>query len=120
MNKVLFVYKDKAQKTVLQSIEYNVTDNIVCEVLTDYPVIEQKDGYYGYYTLDDNGNVMVVYNELPKTEIDILREENEALQERLAFIQESDADNILLINDLQLALEELQLRLATLENGGAN
>lgn len=120
MNKVLFVYKDKAQKTVLQSIEYNITDNIVCEILTDYPKIEQKDGYYGYYALDDNGNVMVVYNESPKTEIDILREENEALQERLAFIQESDADNILLINELQLSLEELEEKINTLENGGIN
>lgn len=49
-----------------------------------------------------------------------LKEENEALQERLAFIQESDADNILLINDLQLELEELKEKIATLENGGAN
>lgn len=49
-----------------------------------------------------------------------LREENEALQERLAFIQESDADNILLINELQLSLEELEEKINTLENGGIN
>ena len=88
MNKVLFVYKDKEQKTVLNWHEYTVTDNIKCEILSEYPQIEEIEGQYGYYSLDEEGNVIVKYTELPKTEVELLKLENEALEERLCAMQE--------------------------------
>lgn len=115
MGKILFVYKDKEQKKILNYHEYAVTDNIVCEMLTEYPKIKKRENGYEYYALDDEGNLIIKYEEYPKSEVEILREENLALEERLAFLQESEASNILFINDLQLTIEELQTKIDNLE-----
>lgn len=116
MEKILFVYKDKEQKKILNYHEYAVTDNIVCEMLTEYPKIKKMENGYEYYALDDEGNLIVKYEEYPKSEVDLLREENANLHERLCYVQEVDAENVLMINDLQLLVEELQAQITEINN----
>ena len=95
MNKKLFIYKDIEQKNILEMREYNTTDNIIAEVLSDYPIIEEIEGKIGKYVLDDDGNIIVEYTDIPKSEVELLQEENQQLEQRMCELQETLASFIL-------------------------
>ena len=88
MNKKLFILRDKAQNKLMFYQEYDTTENIDIEIITDYPEIKQYEDKDGRYILNEEGNIAVEYVDLPKSEFDILKEENEDLKQKMCELQE--------------------------------
>ena len=79
--KRLLVCKDAEQNTILIQQILNETDNITYSIVDNPPLIEHVEGKIGEYALDANGNVIVVYKDIQKTEVELLKEDNEALKQ---------------------------------------
>ena len=95
MKKRLLILTDKEQNTLLETKILNETDNITYTIVDNPPVIEEIDGKIGKYVLGDNGKLTVKYTDIPKTDIEILQEENDALTQRMSELQETLASFIL-------------------------
>lgn len=89
----LLICKDFKSNAILESKNLNETDSIKYLVIEDAPEIEQREGYTGHYELDSNGEIIVVYEEIPKTEIELIKEQLLATQMTIIEITE-DMDSV--------------------------
>lgn len=79
----LLICKDNEQNSLLESRKLEETDNIKYTIVENPPEIEEVDGKIGYYALDDNGNIIVKYKDIPKSKEDELGEQVNKLKEEL-------------------------------------
>ena len=77
----LLICKDSEQNTLLESRLLNETDNIKYYIIEDAPEIEYREGYYGKYSLDENGEVYIEYVEIPPSKEEELQEQINDLQD---------------------------------------
>ena len=77
----LLICKDSEQNTLLETRLLNETDNIKYYIIEDAPIIEEREGYYGKYALDENGEVYVEYIEIPPSKEEELQEQINDLQD---------------------------------------
>ena len=105
----ILILKDSEQNTLLETRLLKETDNIKYTILENPPEIEQREGYTGRYDFDTEGNLIVVYEKIPKTEIELIKEE---LAAEKARNEELEAANFELV-DYVLSLDE---RLTNIEN----
>lgn len=73
--KRLLICKDIEQKTVLEVRELNETENIVFEIVDNPPEPEHKDGFNYIYALNEKGELELQYKEIPKSELEELKEQ---------------------------------------------
>ena len=81
MSKRLLICKDSEQNTLLEARLLNETDNIRYYIIEDAPEIEYREGYYGKYSLDENGEVYIEYVEIPPSKEEELQEQINDLQD---------------------------------------
>ena len=98
----LLICRDFEQKTVLSYDVLNETDNIRYEIVEDAPVIEERENEIGKYVLDENGDLQVVYEEKPKSQLDLIQEQLKQILASTATISE---DNLLNM-DLLIGTDE--------------
>ncbi|WP_410496400.1 hypothetical protein QTL86_02730 [Cellulosilyticum sp. ST5] len=79
--KRLLICTDQEQKSVLLQQFLDETDSITYSIINNPPVIEEVDGKIGRYVLDDDGNIIVIYEDIPKSEVELLKADNEALKQ---------------------------------------
>ena len=77
----LLICKDSEQNTLLETRLLNETDNIKYYIIEDAPEIEYREGYYGKYSLDENGEVYVEYIKIPPSKEEELQEQINELQD---------------------------------------
>ncbi|QEH67252.1 hypothetical protein QTL86_19385 [Cellulosilyticum sp. ST5] len=77
----LLICKDVEQNTILIQQQLDETENITYSIIDNPPVIELVEGKIGKYSLDTEGNIIVVYEDVPKSEVELLKEDNEALKQ---------------------------------------
>lgn len=100
MAKRLLICKDAEQKTILVQQQLNETDNITYSIVDNPPVIEEVAGKIGKYSLDEEGNIIVIYEDIPKTDIEILREENTQIKESNAMLNQAITELSLVVSTL--------------------
>jgi methylmalonyl-CoA mutase cobalamin-binding subunit len=89
----ILIRRDKETGEVLSHqllFDDQTTEHIIIDNL---PVTEHRNGYTSLYKVYNDGNVTVVYQPIPKTEIEILKEQ---LEEAIGLITEQVAKNTLL------------------------
>ena len=70
-------------KVISQELLFD-SENTEHIFIDELPEIEERDGYIGRYVVSDEGIVSVIYEEIPKTEIELLREQLLEQEELLA------------------------------------
>ncbi len=85
----LLICKDKEQNTLLEAKLLTETENITYSIVDNPPEIKEINGYSGRYTIDEAGNIVVSYEEILKTEFELLKEELE--EEKLKNKQLNEA-----------------------------
>lgn len=79
--KRLLVCTDAEQNTILVQQILEETENINYKIVDNPPAIEEVQGKKGKYDLDEAGNIIVVYEDIPKSEIEVLKEKNDTLSQ---------------------------------------
>lgn len=72
--KSILVRKEKETgKVISQQLLFDdeTTEHMI---ISDLPVIEEKEGFSGHYIVSETGEVSIEYIEIPKTEVEILEE----------------------------------------------
>lgn len=82
----LLICKDQEQNQLLEVRQLPETENIQYHIIEDAPKIEEIEGKIGKYALDDEGNIIVVYEEIPKTETEILKQRVSELEETIMVL----------------------------------
>lgn len=82
----LLICKDAEQGTLLESRLLQETNNIKYNIIESPPIIKEREGYIGEYALDDSGEVVVVYEEIPKSETEILKQRVSELEETIMVL----------------------------------
>ena len=77
----LLICKDSEQNTLLETRLLNETDNIKYYIIEDAPEIEYREGYYGEYALNENGEVYIEYVEIPPSKEEELQAQINELQD---------------------------------------
>ena len=88
MVKKLFIRTEKdpisGKKSVLETRKLFDSDNIISEIIEDFPEIIPTEGMTGSYEYDETGKLQVVYKERDKTEVEKLKQDLEKTNEALA------------------------------------
>ena len=98
--KRLLICKDSEQNVIIVQQRLNETDNITYSIIDNPPAIEEVEGKIGKYSLDENGNIVVVYEDVPKTDIELLREENTQIKESNAMLNQAITELSLVVSTL--------------------
>ena len=77
----LLICKDSEQNTLLEARPLEENDNRKYYIVDDAPEIEYREGYYGKYALNENGEVYVEYTEIPPSTEEELQEQINELQD---------------------------------------
>lgn len=82
----LLICKDATQNKLLETKILKETDNIIYSIIDDAPAIEERENEIGRYVLDDSGEVAVVYEEIPKSETEVLKQRVSELEETIMVL----------------------------------
>lgn len=82
----LLICKDAEQNTLLETRLLQETNNIKYNIIESPPIIEEREGYIGEYALDDSGDLVVIYEEIPKSETEILKQRVSELEETIMVL----------------------------------
>ena len=82
----LLICKDNKNNKLISSSTLPETDNIKYSIIEDAPEIEQREGFIGQYTLDEEGNIVVEYTEQPLSETEQLEQRMSEMQELISEI----------------------------------
>lgn len=77
----LLICKDSEQNTLLEARPLQETDNSKYYIIDNVPEMEYREGYYGKYALNENGEVYVEYIEIPPSKDEELQEQINELQD---------------------------------------
>ena len=77
----MLICKDSEQNTLLEARPLEENDNRKYYIIDNAPEMEFRDGYYGKYALDENGEVYVEYVEIPLSKEEELQEQINDLQD---------------------------------------
>ena len=77
----LLILKDSEQNTLLEARPLEENDNRKYYIIENAPEIEHREGYYGKYALNENGEVYVEYVEIPLSKEEELQEQINDLQD---------------------------------------
>ena len=77
----LLICKDLEQNSLLEARPLEENDNSKYYIIDNVPEIEYREGYYGKYALNENGEVYVEYIEIPPSEVEDLQEQINDLQD---------------------------------------
>ena len=77
----LLICKDLEQNTLLEARALEENDNCEYYIIDNAPEMEHREGYYGKYALDENGEVYVEYVEIPPSKEEELQEQINDLQD---------------------------------------
>ena len=77
----LLICKDSEQITLLEARPLEENDNRKYYIVDDAPEIDYREGYYGKYALDENGEVYVEYIEIAPSKEEELQEQINELQD---------------------------------------
>ena len=76
------------------------TENITYSIIENPPEIEKIAGKVGKYALDEAGNIIVVYENIPKTDIELLKEENTQIKEQNVMLNQAITELSLVVSTL--------------------
>ena len=96
----LLICKDSEQNVIIVQQRLNETDNITYSIIENPPAIEEVEGKVGKYALDEEGNIIVIYEDIPKTDIELLREENTQIKESNAMLNQAITELSLVVSTL--------------------
>lgn len=82
----LLICKDAEQNTLLETRLLQETNNIKYNIIESPPIIEEREGYIGEYALDDSGDLVVIYEKIPKSETEILKQRVSELEETIMVL----------------------------------
>ena len=77
----LLICKDSEQNTLLEARPLEENDNSKYYIIDNAPEMEYREGYYGKYALDENGEVYVEYIEIAPSIEEELQEQINELQD---------------------------------------
>ena len=77
----LLICKDSEQNTLLEARPLEENDNSKYYIIDNAPEMEYREGYYGKYALDENGEVYVEYIEIAPSKEEELQEQINELQD---------------------------------------
>lgn len=100
--KRLLICKDAEQNTLLETRVLNETDNIRYSIIENAPIIEERENEIGHYELNEQGEVIVVYEEKPKSQLDLIQEQ---LNQLIASTTSISEDGLLTM-DLVMGTDE--------------
>ena len=80
-NMRMLICKDLEQNRLFEARPLEETENRKYYIVDDAPEMEYREGYYGKYALDENGEVYVEYTEIPLTKEEELQEQINDLQD---------------------------------------
>lgn len=100
MGKRLLICVDNEQKTILVQQDLNETESISYSIIDNPPHIEYVDGKVGKYAIDEEGNLVVIYSDIPKTDIELLKDENCTLREENESIKSAISELTQIISTL--------------------
>ena len=77
----LLICKDLDKNVLLEARPLEENDNSKYYIIDNAPEMEFREGYYGKYSLDENGEVYVEYVEIPLSKEEELQEQINDLQD---------------------------------------
>ena len=77
----LLICKDLEQNSLLEARPLEENDNSKYYIIDNVPEIEYREGYYGKYALNENGEVYVEYIEIAPSKEEELQEQINDLQD---------------------------------------
>ena len=80
-NMRMLICKDSEQNTLLEARPLEENDNRKYYIIDNAPEMEHREGYYGKYALNENGEVYVEYIEIPPSKEEELQEQINDLQD---------------------------------------
>lgn len=107
----LLICKDAEQNTLLETRLLNETDNIRYSILEDAPVIEERENEIGKYELGEDGQLTVVYEEKPKSQLDLIQEQLNQLIQSTTTISEDNLLNMDLIMGTDEKVDQINTKL---------
>lgn len=102
MSKKLLICKDTLSNTILETRVLYESDSIKYEIIEDAPTIEERENEVGKYVLGEDGQLTVVYEEKPKTQLDLIQEQ---LNQLIASTTSISEDGLLTM-DLVMGTDE--------------
>lgn len=82
----LLICKDAEQNTLLETRILQETDNIKYNIIESPPIIEEREGYIGEYGLDNSGDLVAIYEEIHKSETEVLQQRISELEEAIMVL----------------------------------
>lgn len=80
-NMKLLICKDLEQNILLEARPLEENDNSKYYIIDNAPEMEYREGYYGKYALNENGEVYVEYTKIPPSTEEELQEQIHELQD---------------------------------------
>ena len=77
----LLICKDLEKNILLEARPLEENDNCEYCIIDNAPEMEYREGYYGKYALNENGEVYVEYVEIPPSKEEELQEQINDLQD---------------------------------------
>lgn len=77
----MLICKDLEENILLEARQLEETENRKYYIIDNAPEMEYREGYYGKYSLDENGEVYVEYIEIPPSKEEELQEQINELQD---------------------------------------
>ena len=77
----LLICKDLEKNILLEARPLEENDNCEYCIIDNAPEMEYREGYYGKYALNENGEVYVEYIEIPLSKDEELQEQINDLQD---------------------------------------
>lgn len=96
------ICKDVLNNKLLETRLLSESDNVKYEIIEDCPIIEERENEVGHYELNEQGEISVVYEEKPKSQLDLIQEQLNQILASTATISE---DNLLNM-DLLIGTDE--------------
>lgn len=84
--KKLLIYKDGLQNKLIEVRILDETENITYSIVEDAPIIEERETEIGHYELNEEGQVVVVYEPKPKTVEDKIAEQEKLIADLMLEI----------------------------------
>ena len=77
----LLICKNLEENILLEARPLEENDNSKYYIIDNVPEMEYREGYYGKYALNENGEVYVEYTEIPPSTEEELQEQINELQD---------------------------------------
>lgn len=107
----ILICRDNIARKILESRVLSETDNIKYEIIEDAPVIENRENEIGHYELDESDQLIVVYEERPKSQLDLIQEQLNQLLQNTTAISEDNLLSMDLIMSTDEKVDEINTKL---------